>query len=213
MSTIYVFDGTGGCDYCIEATSYSIDEEPLRPHPYCDCPIFEIDTEDLADCEMILTDLIVDEYEFHEEISVYAIGCEETTDGAIPFGRDEDVQEGFDEGLRELIDASGWTPPSTEPLSGDLILEHGWIHTITVTFVRYVAIFEAEVAYNCTVGGTVVTIPGGQKTGFYEKTYRVDIERDSERCPDNPEGVDVPDLADDEALATYLGDDDDEDTG
>lgn len=211
MSKIYRFDGSGGCDFCKEATGYSIDEEPIRPHPGCDCPIVEIDPADLPDCELVLKDHIIDVYEVSETLEVVIDACDNPIDTVGSLMDDEDEEEGFDKGLRELVVAAGWSPPPSETLELDIPTPANRLHNLQVHIYRYVAIFEAEVAYVCTINGESEEVPGGQKTGFYEKNVRLSYDLTSVVCSEGPH--DVPDLADDERLASYLGDEDDEDTG
>ena len=211
MSKIYLFDGSGGCDFCKEATGYSIDEEPITPHPGCDCPIVEIDPAGLPDCELVLRDHFIDVYEVSETLEVPIDACNSSIDGLGEFSIDEDEEEGFDEGLRELVVAAGWSPPPSETLEFDIPTPANRLLNLQVHIYRYVAIFEAEVAFVCTINGVSEEIPGGQKTGFYEKNVRLSYDLITNVCSEGSH--DVPDLADDEALASYLDDEDDGDTG
>ena len=216
MSKIYLFDGNAGCDLCKEATGYWIDEEPLAPHVGCDCPIIEVNLDDPLHCELMLQDLTIDEYELFEHHEVVLSGCGETEDTEVAFTYTEDEVQDFDEGLRALAQDSGWSPPDSQHLSGTLELEKNRIHTVHVEITRYVAIFEAEATYVChpeVVNAPDVTIPAGHLFGFYEKNIDQTLDRDVEDCPGYEDNeTPVPDLADDEALASYLGGDDD-DTG
>lgn len=54
--SVFYFNGEGDCAICESCTGY-YEEEPDRPHWFCNCPIEEIEIEDVHDaCEIELRD-------------------------------------------------------------------------------------------------------------------------------------------------------------
>lgn len=169
--TIYYFDGSSGCDRCIAASGYSLDE-PERPHADCDCPIIEYEASELDFCERKLRNLWITDCEDSVQASESYEYCDRMGEGII-LEVGEDKVENFDEGVRELAEEGGWAPPEIN-LEFPFGAAHNAVTRLDYTILRYLSFFEAEVYYTCTFpDGTTTEVASGETaTGEYDTNYR-----------------------------------------
>jgi hypothetical protein len=161
----YYFDGSNGCDRCEGMSGFYIDQ-PDGPHPFCNCPVEHVE----ADAIYELRNVHWEEHSFLIEIEDETDNCGEENETVAQLVIAEDIEEGFDEGLREAAEEAGWTEPEVEALWAQYTVPPNSRVSMVFSIERYVAEFHAEV-WTQRPDGTEEQV--GEASGYFEKNIEI----------------------------------------
>jgi hypothetical protein len=183
---IYYFDGDAACELCSGVTGYTIAQAPQRPHSNCDCAVETIDPEDLPSCRFEIreitwtdtTDTISQTLEFEN--------CDSQEEAHVEAQIGEQVEEDFDDDVREAAEAAGWEEPEADDVVDQAIFNVPGLHVaeLDLEVQRYSADFKTDVWLVCQVGGEEIESEVGEKDGHYEKNVSMEVDFNFESCPD-----------------------------
>jgi hypothetical protein len=169
MITIYYFEGSGGCERCQSATMYSF-EEPDPPHPYCQCPIEEVDA-NLDDFDIEYRNVLV--LDDVDEVTRTEIldNCEGNADVTLVYELEEEEVEDIPDGLAEAAGGE-WSVPETEESEGEVDVPEGYYAEVEIGVYRYVVDLLADVYLVGTYEGETFEVELEPEEGHYEKNVR-----------------------------------------
>ena len=161
----YYFDGSDGCDRCDAMTGFYVDK-PDGPHLYCNCPVELVE----ADAIYELRNVTWSEHSYLVEMEDDSDNCGEATANVVPITFSADIEENFDEGLREAAEAAGWTEPEEEALWAEFTVPPNSEVHMEFMVERYAAEFHAEV-WTQLPDGTEAEV--GEAQGYFEKNIEI----------------------------------------
>jgi hypothetical protein len=162
-------------------TGYSF-EEPEPPHPYCECPIEEVEA-DLDDFEIEYRNVLV--LDIVDEVTDTDIldNCEGEGPETYVYELEEDEEADISDGLAEAAEGE-WSAPETVGEGGEIDVPPGYFAEVEVGYYRYVVDILADVYMVGSYEGETFEVELEPEEGHYEKNVRfftLDVV-DSGRC-------------------------------
>ena len=177
---VYEFCGDDGCDTCSSFTGFSINEKPERPHPNCECDIYECTAEEISDGEYEIEEENFDRDTDWTEIEYYYDNCNNNDPCHIEFHLEEDAELCTD----CMVDENLLLDPAVDMMNDifEFDIPPHSSGTVRILKEREIIQWLGNVYHTCEIGDETIRHIICFVSGKYEHNYNITGEVDFEPC-------------------------------